>query len=200
MIKYSRWWQEKKVPPIHSQNKRLAPLISFMSKPLTVSIIFTSGTGGNEAEAERLTSDTYFKALAAFDRYEERGQGPAWILTIARNTLKNRHRDEKRRQKRGIVSLDARPRPHSHSQTTFGEIVAGPSQDPEKILERKQEQRGILEAVRKLPVDRQELLILKFSEGMKNKEIAEIMGRTEGAIKSLYHRTLNQLRRNLEKG
>ena len=51
-----------------------------------------------------------------------------------------------------------------------------------------------LEHVHKLPDDRQQLLILKFVERLPNAEIGEIMGRTEGAIKSLYHRTLNSLR------
>ena len=45
--------------------------------------------------------------------------------------------------------------------------------------------------------DRQQLLILKFVERLSNAEIGVIMGRTEGAIKSLYHRTLNTLRDEL---
>jgi RNA polymerase sigma-70 factor (ECF subfamily) len=61
----------------------------------------------------------------------------------------------------------------------------------------------LLQAVRKLPPDRQQLLILKFVERLSNAEIGQIMGRTEGAIKSLYHRTLNSLRdqiKNMEDG
>jgi len=48
-----------------------------------------------------------------------------------------------------------------------------------------------------LPSDRQELLILKFVERLPNAEIGDIMGRSEGAIKSLYHRTLLALREDL---
>ena len=44
------------------------------------------------------------------------------------------------------------------------------------------------------PEERQQLLILKFVEHMANAEIGQIMDRTEGAIKSLYHRTLLALR------
>ena len=57
----------------------------------------------------------------------------------------------------------------------------------------------LLEAVRNLPADRQQVLILKFVERLSNAEIGEIMGRTEGAIKSLYHRTLNALREEVSK-
>lgn len=52
--------------------------------------------------------------------------------------------------------------------------------------------------IRTLPSERQTLLILKFVEDMSNAEIGEIMGRSEGAVKSLYHRTLLALRDQLE--
>ena len=52
-------------------------------------------------------------------------------------------------------------------------------------------------AIRRLPADRQELLTLKFIERLSNAEIGAIMGRSEGAIKSLYHRTLLSLREDL---
>jgi RNA polymerase sigma-70 factor (ECF subfamily) len=55
-----------------------------------------------------------------------------------------------------------------------------------------------LAAIRRLPADRQQLLILKFVEGLSNAEIGEVMGRSEGAIKSLYHRTLLALREMLD--
>ena len=47
-------------------------------------------------------------------------------------------------------------------------------------------------------MDRQQLLILKYVDRLSNVEIGQIMGRTEGAIKSLYHRTLLTLRDDLE--
>jgi DNA-directed RNA polymerase specialized sigma24 family protein len=51
-----------------------------------------------------------------------------------------------------------------------------------------------------LPPERQQLLILKLVEQMSNAEIAQVMKRTEGAIKSLYHRTLVALRQQLGNG
>jgi RNA polymerase sigma-70 factor (ECF subfamily) len=53
--------------------------------------------------------------------------------------------------------------------------------------------------IRYLPQDRQHLLILKFVEHFSNAEIGQIMGRSEGAVKSLYHRTLLALRDELGK-
>jgi RNA polymerase sigma-70 factor (ECF subfamily) len=57
----------------------------------------------------------------------------------------------------------------------------------------------LLKAIRRLPADRQELLILKFVERLSNAEIGEIMERSEGAIKSLYHRTLLALREEFQR-
>ena len=48
--------------------------------------------------------------------------------------------------------------------------------------------------IHKLTPDRQNLLILKFVDHMSNAEIGQILGRSEGAVKSLYHRTLLALR------
>jgi RNA polymerase sigma-70 factor (ECF subfamily) len=49
-----------------------------------------------------------------------------------------------------------------------------------------------------LPDDRQQLILLKFSDALPNAQIGAIMGRSEGAIKSLYHRTLLALREDLQ--
>ena len=70
-------------------------------------------------------------------------------------------------------------------------------EQPAAVAEEKGEQEVLLGAVHCLPPDRQELLILKFVDQLSNAEIAKIMGRTEGAIKSLYHRTLVALRQDL---
>ena len=64
---------------------------------------------------------------------------------------------------------------------------------PESMTETYEETKSLLESIKELPEDRQQLLILKFVERLSNAEIGVIMDRTEG-IKSLYHRTLLSLR------
>jgi RNA polymerase sigma-70 factor (ECF subfamily) len=72
--------------------------------------------------------------------------------------------------------------------------VSEVSKHPESEAMALEETELLMTIVRQLPSDRQQLLILKFVERMSNAEIGDVMGRSEGAVKSLYHRTLNALR------
>ena len=137
----------------------------------------------NHHDAEDLTARTFYRALKHFARYVDRGAPfSAYLYRIAHNLVANWHRDRSRRQ---IISLD--------------ELVTRmPRREgPIALAEEREEQDWLLEAVRRLPPERQQLLILKFVEQMSNVEIGQVMGRTEGAIKSLYHRTLVALRKGL---
>jgi RNA polymerase sigma-70 factor (ECF subfamily) len=135
---------------------------------------------GNHHDAEDLTARVFQRALQHIIGYEDRGLPfSAWLYRIAHNLVVNWHRDRKRRK---VVPLD--------DLIVFA--VRGDA--PEKSAERREEAEHLLLAIHNLPEDRQQLLLLKFVERMSNAEIGEIMGRTEGAIKSLYHRTLIALR------
>lgn len=135
---------------------------------------------GNHHDAEDLTARVFQRALGHVADYTDRGVPfSAWLYRIAHNLVANWHRDMSRRP---IVSLD------DHA---VGDL---PEQHPEAEAVASEETELLLEVVRLLPADRQQLLILKFVERLSNAEVGQIMGRTEGAIKSLYHRTLSALR------
>ncbi|GAB4411098.1 MAG: sigma-70 family RNA polymerase sigma factor [Anaerolineales bacterium] len=138
---------------------------------------------GNHADAEDLTAKTFYRAMQHIRHYQERGLPfSAWLYRIAHNLVANWHRD---RGKRQVVSLD-----ELHSLTV--------GEGPERAAERRERTETLLRVIRNLPPERQELLILKFVEHLSNAEIGKIMGRSEGAIKSLYHRTLLSLREQYE--
>ncbi len=103
----------------------------------------------------------------------------AWLYRIAHNLVANWHRDQGRRK---VVGLD-QVAMHGDGQET-----------PHQAIERTNERELLLEAIKQLPPERQALLTLKFTERLSNAEIGQIMGRSEGAIKSLYHRTLVALK------
>ena len=138
---------------------------------------------GNRNDAEDLTAKTFFRALKGLPRYVDRGVPfTAWLYRIAHNVVANWLRD---RSRRPVVNLEAVVVPSSDWHDPHGRAEAG------------EEIEQMLAAVRQLRDDRQELLILKFVAELSNAEIGEVMGRSEGAIKSLYHRTLVTLREEL---
>ncbi len=135
---------------------------------------------GNQHDAEDLTARTFHRALDHIERYVNRGAPfSAWLYRIAHNLVANWHRDQSRRK---IISLDDI------------KLRVQRRDGPAQMAELREEKDELLAAIRRLPPDRQQLLILKFVEGMSNAEIGEVMNRSEGAIKSLYHRTLLSLR------
>lgn len=138
---------------------------------------------GSVPDAEDLTARVFYRALAHIGAYRQRGAPfAAWLYRIAHNLVANWHRDRSRRPE--ILLDDA---------ATHAERGAS----PHELAEQSEDARTLLSAMARLPAERQQLLILKFVDEMSNVEIAHVMGRTEGAIKSLYHRTLIALRDEL---
>ena len=136
---------------------------------------------GNVYDAEDLTARVFFRAIRHIENYENRGLPiAAWLYRIAHNLVANWYRDNNRRPE---IALD---------EFEFTLPFAGDK--PETALLKAEEKKRLLLAIRRLPAERQQLILLKFVEQMTNAEIGEVMGRTEGAVKSLYHRTLLSLR------
>ena len=135
---------------------------------------------GSPADAEDLTARVFHRALGHIGKYQQKGVPfSAWLYRIAHNLVANWHRDNSRKKE---VPLE------DHIN------LAQKTDRPETALVRSQEQELLMKTIRKMPVDRQQLIILKFVDHLSNSEIAVIMGRSEGAIKSLYHRTLLAIR------
>jgi RNA polymerase sigma-70 factor (ECF subfamily) len=139
---------------------------------------------GNHHDTEDLTARVFFRAMAHIESYTERGVPfQAWLYRIAHNLVANWHRDRGRRK---VIPLD--------------EFIAASlkSDTPDQQAEDQEERDALRAAIRRLPEERQQLLLLKFVDHLSNAEIGVIMDRTEGAIKSLYHRTLIALRDELQ--
>ena len=139
---------------------------------------------GSVYDAEDLTERVFMRAMRHIHNYSDRGLPfSAWLYRIAHNLVANWYRDNSRRKEVPLEeSLTVHPR----------------SEHPEQELLRVEERERLLGVLREIPADRQQLILLKFVEHLSNAEIAAIMGRTEGAIKSLYHRTLLSLRDELD--
>jgi len=140
---------------------------------------------GNYHDAEDLTAKVFYQALNHLPRFVQRGLPfSSWLYRIAHNMVANWYRDRSRRK---MVSLD-RLGPVSHPRGDL--LLQQVTKDERRV--------ALAAAIRCLSAERQELLILKFVEQLPNAQIGQIMGRSEGAIKSLYHRTLIALRQDLD--
>jgi RNA polymerase sigma-70 factor (ECF subfamily) len=134
----------------------------------------------NGKDAEDICSRVFIRALKHIERYEDRGYPfSAWLYRIAHNLVVNWYRDSERTEE--IPLTEQYPPP-----TIDGSV--------EGNIEKQDEEEHLMSIINNLPADRKELLILKHVEGLTNFEIGQIMDRTEGAIKALYHRTLESLR------
>lgn len=139
---------------------------------------------GSATDAEDITSRVFYRAFGHIQSYVDKGVPfSAWLYRIAHNLIANWHRDNLRRKE---VPLE------DHLD------VPQKSDQPERLIEKNQEMALLLKAMRRISPERQQLILLKYLEDLSNAEIAVIMGRSEGAIKSLYHRALLALREEMQ--
>ena len=133
-------------------------------------------------QAEDLTADVFVRAWRARKRYDpRRAQFATWLMTIARRTVIDRLRRNAR-----------------HQAVPLPEDLASPQPGPEALVERDAETARLLALVNRLPAADQDLLALKFGAGLTNREIALTLSKSESAIGSWLHRTIQRLRKEWE--
>lgn len=137
----------------------------------------------NTQLAEDLVSETFYKALANIQKFRWRDRSFAcWLYTIARNQIVDTFRKSK------PVILDE----------SWAEGIAAPGNDPEEKVMQEDIKNELMVVLRTLSQDQQDALLLRFQEGLKIKEIAQVMNRNEGAVKALLFRGLKSLRKKME--
>lgn len=141
---------------------------------------------GSVKDAEDITGRVFFKAMNHIKSYKHMGLPfSAWLYRIAHNLVANYHRDRAKKQE---ISLDS----------VAGQALTQSGMQPEPRVVHGQEVDELMTTIRHLAPNRQEILILKFVDQLSNAEIGLIMRKSEGAIKSLYHRTLLELREKMQ--
>ena len=139
---------------------------------------------GNRHDAEDLTTQTFVRMLEAIGRFRWRSVPfSAWLFRIAHNVAMDHFRASRRIQLEEEV-----PEPEDSAQSS-AEDEAMQSID----------RASMFELIEKLSPDQQQVLTLKFVFNFSNAEVGAILGKTEGAIKSLQHRALASLHRQLHR-
>jgi RNA polymerase sigma-70 factor, ECF subfamily len=129
--------------------------------------------------AEDLTAQVFLRALAGLPGFREQQQPPdssfrVWLFQISRNALRN----ERRRRSR-------------HPEAPLDAALSMPATDdvPEHAAQRE-ELRRALTVIQALPDDRRRALVLRFVHEMTAREIGEVLGKSEGAVRVTIHRGL----------
>ena len=140
---------------------------------------------GDHHDAEDVTERTFVAALGAIDRYRDEGATfRSWLFRIAHNQLANALRTRSRHR---TSSLDGVPEPMA------------PVSDPELVAGLADDARKLRAAVATLSDDRRQVVVLRFVDGLSAREIGEVLGRSEGAVRVLQHRALRDLAALLER-
>ena len=139
--------------------------------------------------AEDLTEQVFLRALAGLPSFREQGDGDAstfrvWLFQVARHALSNHRRSLAR---------------HPEAPLDAALDIPGPEDVAATAAERDVTRRA-LRAVAALPEERRRALLLRFVQEMSTREIAEVMGRSEGAVRVLIHRALRAVSRDLRRG
>ncbi len=140
---------------------------------------YVSRRVGNREAAEDVTSEVFHHALANLPRFEWRGAPfGAWLMRIAANAIADRWRRRSREQTDALADDPASAEP-----------------SPEEIEIRAQ----LFRLVQELPVEQRKVVQMRFAEEKSIREIAQALGRTEGAVKQLQFRGMQTLREEAAK-
>jgi RNA polymerase sigma-70 factor (ECF subfamily) len=145
----------------------------------------------NVEVAQDVTSETFFKALKSLQSFHWRNISfSSWIFRIATNEITNYYRKNKH-----YVSVDIEDLSQHASNA---EDVREEMMQAEDALQRSQDFVKMQVLMSELPDKYQEVLSLRFFEDKQITEIAEILGKKEGTVKSLLHRGIEKLRVHME--
>lgn len=139
---------------------------------------YLSSRTANEQDAQDVAAEVFSRAYQHWSGFRADSSVRTWLFSIARNTLTSHYRRRRHHEPLG---------PH---HTTVA------SHEAEFL--RQEERVELLAVVHCLPDDQQELLALRFAGGLRCREIAEVVGKTEAAVKMALHRTVEKLRKEYE--
>ena len=136
-------------------------------------------------DAEDITQEVFVKAFQSLDRFAGRSSFSTWLFRIAIHTSLN---ELKRRKRRTLWSMAA-------------DMLQLPSsnKDPEQAFAEKTEQDQVRKAIDLLPEKQRMAFILSRYEELPQKEVAQIMAITEGAVEQLLLRARDNLKKTLQR-
>ncbi len=139
---------------------------------------------GSASLTEDFVSETFLRALKRISTFEWQGHDfAAWLITIARNLIADHFKSSRYRLE---LTTDQ-----------IVESAATTAPEASAAVLQAETNRALLAALKTLPGDQQECVVLRFLQGMSVAETALVLGKSDGAVKSLQYRALRALERKL---
>jgi RNA polymerase sigma-70 factor (ECF subfamily) len=135
-----------------------------------------------EPDVEDVTQEVFIAALKSLPSFRGEAQFSTWLRTLTNNKIAEYYRKRNRKQEVSEVPLK--------------EALTRVEGSPPKLIE---ERIALRKALRQLPAQYQEIILLRFAEGLQFNEIAETNGQHLEATKSLFRRAITALRDQLDK-
>jgi RNA polymerase sigma-70 factor (ECF subfamily) len=149
---------------------------------------------GNRAVAEELMQEAFLRVCRAARTYEPRTAFRTWLYQIATNVAKN----EIRRREYSVRKEPLTPLTFRRKNRLGGGSNDSDMESPEGMLEARQVEEIIQQALQQMPEKQRVALLLSRHHGLAYREIAQAMGLRVGAVKSLIHRGTETLRKHLD--
>jgi RNA polymerase sigma-70 factor (ECF subfamily) len=135
---------------------------------------------GSREQAEDITAATFQRGLEDLPNFQWRGVPySAWLYRVAGNLLS--------RDRRRPAWLELQDTQYHGEE----------AEEPDEVVMRLDENSRLHSAIRELPADQRQAILLRFFAGMRNKEVGRVMNRSEGAVKLLVFRAVSNLRKQL---
>jgi RNA polymerase sigma-70 factor (ECF subfamily) len=142
---------------------------------------FASSLGVRD-DVEELVQDTFVRAFQSLDGFRGASSFRTWLFTIARRLLLDRRRSEQRRRDR----VEIKEGDVATEYDALDALVAGEAE------------ARVLKATKRLSPTQREVFMLRVAEGLSYKEIADVVGTTEGAARVHYHNAMRTIKEHLD--
>ena len=146
----------------------------------------------NVEQAKEIAQETFVRVYVARNRFDARRSFRPWVLRIARNLCLN---DLKRKK---AVTMESLEEYASSARSVSGTIMADDADSPDRQLMVLERRRLLAQALDSLDDASREIVVLRFMDRLPAREIAEIVGCSEGAVRTRLHRILKTLRTRYE--
>ena len=151
---------------------------------------------GDYQEANDCSQEIFIKVFRSIKKFRFQSSFSTWLYRIAVNTCKNRIKSSAFRWKKRTVSLE---NPKRSKQDNRSYEIRNGSPSPENSLERKEQIMLIQKAVKALPQEQNQVIVLRDIQGLSYKEIADITGLNLGTVKSRLARARLELKNRLRR-